>query len=352
MSFAELERLVRRDPARRGLAAFRASGVPFASGELEAAARSIANDGRMVAIVTGFSVPGPDGWTAETDGPPGALYLAHVLRELGCGVLLVSDSVGIPQLKVGCAFWDLAADMIREFPFEAGEANAPARSSNDAAYDANSDAWVEAFFDSPAGRGLTHLIAIERAGPTHTVESLLRQNRDTPPPVQKFLAEVPPEGRNVCVNMQGESINGRTAKTHRLLEIAAARADLTTIGILDGGNEIGAGSIPWEVVREAGSSRAGATAACRIATNHVILAGVSNWGAYALAHAVCRLRHDLTPLLVGGAEQQRQLIAALVGEAGAVDGVTRLREATVDGLPMETYLQMLVGIRRMFDLAP
>ena len=40
----------------------------------------------------------------------------------------------------------------------------------------------------------------------------------------------------------------------------------------------------------------------------------------------------------------------IVRETTAVDGVTRLREATVDGLPLETYLQILAGLRRLVDL--
>ena len=35
-------------------------------------------------------------------------------------------------------------------------------------------------------------------------------------------------------------------------------------------------------------------------------------------------------------------------EGGAVDGVTGRHEATVDGLPLETYLQVYAGIREIF----
>jgi hypothetical protein len=48
-----------------------------------------------------------------------------------------------------------------------------------------------------------------------------------------------------------------------------------------------------------------------------------------------------------GIESQRALIETLVREGGAVDGVSRRREATVDGLPLETYLQILAGVRQL-----
>jgi hypothetical protein len=45
------------------------------------------------------------------------------------------------------------------------------------------------------------------------------------------------------------------------------------------------------------------------------------------------------------------LIETLVRGAGAVDGVTRKRQASVDGLPLETYLQIPIGIRRACGLS-
>jgi hypothetical protein len=162
-----------------------------------------------------------------------------------------------------------------------------------------------------------------------------------------FESEVPEVDRNLCHNMRGESINPFTAKVHRLFEeVAVCRPDVATIGIADGGNEIGMGCYPWRLLRTAIAFGPAARVACRIATHHTLLAGVSNWGGYALALAVCELlgrgklaqRWDL--------DDQRTLVETLVSQAGAVDGVTRTRQATVDGLPLETYLQPLYGFRQ------
>src|SRR5262249_2075095 len=101
---------------------------------------------------------------------------------------------------------------------------------------------------------LTHLIALERVGP----------GRD---------------GR--CRNMRGLDLTDQTTPIHLSFEDAARRTPpLVTIGIGDGGNEIGMGKIPPEMI--AHNILHGERIACRVPTDHLIVAGVSNWGAYAL----------------------------------------------------------------------
>jgi hypothetical protein len=179
---------------------------------------------------------------------------------------------------------------------------------------------------------------------------LARQTRVGPPPQADFEREVPPESRNVCHNMRGMNIDAQTAQTHRLFELAAEQPHkITTVGMADGGNELGMGSFPWEVLQQAIAFGPGGRIACRIAADYTLIAGVSNWAAYALA-ASCAALRDRRDLLAGwNIESQRALIETLVHQAGAVDGVTRLRQATVDGLPLETYLQALRGILELVE---
>jgi hypothetical protein len=108
--------------------------------------------------------------------------------------------------------------------------------------------------------------------------------------------------------------------------------------------------VPWEVLREAIAFGPGGRVACRVAADHTIVAGVSNWAAYALANIIALLAGRRELAHPWSVDSQRELIETLVREAGAVDGVTRRREATVDGLPLETYLQMLAGIRQLCGL--
>lgn len=341
--FSALEAATHQDLCGRGLAAHRIADWWLDAGELRRAAVSLCR-ARAVAIVTGFPIVTAQGVVAETDGPPGALFLAGILDALGVETMLIGDAVCSQVLAAGLEHCGLKRVELLDFPFEPGGPEEPARACNDAPYNTHSDAWVEAFLASPTGLRLSHLVAIERAGPSHTVESLAAQARQGRPPVEDFLSAVPPECRNVCQNMRGVSINGHVAKTHRLFEVLAhSRREVVTVGLADGGNELGVGSLPWEVVAQAATSPLGGRIACRIAATHLLLAGVSNWAAYALGAALVCLRRETELVRRHGVSQQAQLIEALV-RAGAVDGVTGRREPTVDGLDLPSYLAVLQTI--------
>ncbi|HEX7378661.1 MAG TPA: glutamate cyclase domain-containing protein, partial [Pirellulales bacterium] len=112
LDFSALEAIVRQDPSGRGVAGYRHDGQWLAAGMLERAARDLAERGDAVAIVTGFCVADLDPPMAETDGPPGALYLARALLALGKKVALVSDGSGLDLLRLGCRLWNLDAPLI------------------------------------------------------------------------------------------------------------------------------------------------------------------------------------------------------------------------------------------------
>jgi hypothetical protein len=276
--------------------------------------------------------------TAETDGPPGALLLARALTALGIDVLLVSDRYGVPLLEAGCDHLGLARGNVHEMPIEphAVDDRLP-----------RSDRWCEEFFAGPA-RGASHLVAIERPGPSHTPASLARQPRTGPVPVERFEREVPREDYNRCHNMRGERIDPWVAKTEQLFAwIDRQRASITTIGIGDGGNEIGMGAIAWEVLAAAVATPPAGRIACRVPCDHLLLAGVSDWGAYGLALATALLRGAAAEAAAWDAPGQAELIRVLVDRAGAVDGVTGQHAATVDGLDLDVYLAALVRLRKV-----
>src|SRR5437868_2848656 len=100
LEFSQLEAVTRRDPAKRGLASLRDEcGSALLSGALESAARELAQHGRRVLIVTGFAIVTPDGVAAETDGPPGAIYLAAMLRAAEIDAVPASDCYGASLLR-------------------------------------------------------------------------------------------------------------------------------------------------------------------------------------------------------------------------------------------------------------
>jgi hypothetical protein len=81
--------------------------------------------------------------------------------------------------------------------------------------------------------------------------------------------------------------------------------------------------------------------ASTVAVKHLVVAGVSNWGAYGIVAELARLAGR--PLL-HTAEEERAMVQACV-EAGAVDGLTHRREPTVDGLPLPAHIGMLELLR-------
>jgi hypothetical protein len=347
LPWADLESLVRRDPARRGVASYVSHGSSLCPDHLAAAAHDMAERATAVGIVTGFCIVDAVPPAAETDGPPSTIFLARALQALDVAVVLITDCYGVASLEVGCDRCGLSRAIIREFPLAAAAEDAPDRGPGDIPECPRAQAWVNDFLRSDVGHNLSHLVAIERVGPSHTIGSLCAQGRAGPAPRKEFVEDVPLDSRGVCHNMRGQPIDRYTARTHCLFEAIAERGlAITTIGIGDGGNEIGMGSIPWETLRSAINLGPGGRVACRIATDFTLLAGVSDWAAYALAMAVCRLRHS-DWVAAWGAEGQRAMIEALVSEAGAVDGVTGRREPTVDGLPLETYLQVFSGIHAL-----
>lgn len=332
----DLEQLIRRDPARRGLIAHEEQRGPLCSGHLAQAARDLAENGQRVAIVTGFFIPAAEPPAAETDGPPGAALLAAALHAAGISAILVTDEHCRRAVEVAARTMNLPASIV----------TVPGRSPHEI------DAWFEATNNDLTQPPWTHLIAIERVGPSHTRHSVEQQ---TPTPqaqdIELFEQLVAPSDRDRCFNMRGTCLDNQTAPLHRLFELAGRTKTLKTIGIGDGGNEIGMGSIPWQELQQRLTNPGVAHIPCRIATNWTIVAGVSNWGAMALAAATLQLRDQQSNLQPWTANHQRESLKQLVTEGPAVDGITRLAEATVDGLPFLTYIQPWEGIRRALGLA-
>jgi hypothetical protein len=152
--------------------------------------------------------------------------------------------------------------------------------------------------------------------------------------------------------MRGESINALTAKTHLLFEaVGNAGRAITTIGLGDGGNEIGMGQFDFETMVEAIGPGSAPRIISRIATDFTIIAGVSDWAAYALALAVGRLCDAPELGRDWDAPRQRALIEQMVLRTQAVDGLTLRREPTVDGLPLDVYLRPLEAMRKLLGYA-
>ncbi len=106
------------------------------------------------------------------------------------------------------------------------------------------------------------------------------------------------------------------------------------------------GKIPWRVIRK--NIARGGLIACRVATQYLIVCGISNWGAYGLGFAVNLLRGqtDFRELLAEA--QEFAILQAMVEQGPLVDGVSAKQTLSVDGLPFDRYIE---PFRRFREIA-
>jgi hypothetical protein len=328
-SLDSIRSIIQEDVARRGLRADPESNLITAcEGDFQSACQSLASkkDAR-VAIITGFYIPHALPPCGETDGPLGAVFLSRALTPLGIQVVLATDSFCLKALEVGLG----AAGLRKQVPV------VPLPSVEAAGALSLTDYWNA--FAERAG-SLTHLIALERVGPSYTPEILQSQPGTSLVDVQQFVHEVPPEHHNRCHTMRGRDITANMSPAHRLFEVAAdPDKGITTFGIGDGGNEIGMGKIPWSVIRR--NIPNGGLVACRVPTDHLIVCGVSNWGAYGLGAGVRILRNMRPEDELFDLEREKELLEIMVEKGPLVDGVSGSPTATVDGLEIDDYIKPL-----------
>ena len=139
--------------------------------------------------------------------------------------------------------------------------------------------------------------------------------------------------------MRGVSIRSNTAQVDLLFDLA--RGTIPTIGIGDGGNEIGMGN-----VRNAISEKL-SLVPCRTETDYLIIATVSNWGAYGLAAGLSQLAEE--ELLISSGELRAFLSRTVA--MGSVDGMSGRPVLRVDGFPVETEVSILEELRQASGFA-
>jgi hypothetical protein len=281
---------IQTDPGNRGLARDPHDNLLTACpGDLAAACRSIANtDKASLAVITGFYIASATPPAFETDGPLGAVFLARALLPSDVQVGLVTDSWCIPALLAGINFCNLAPSVT-----------------------------VQRVVTEPIGP-VTHVLAIERVGPND---------------------------QGQCFTMRGRDVTEFTEPAHTMFRGEANTSRPPTIGIGDGGNEIGMGKIAHETIVK--NIPNGDLIHCRVATDHLIVCGVSNWGAYALAAGVYILRGVKPPADLFDPDREREILEVMVREGPLVDGATGKQTATVDGLSWDEYVKPLVRIREI-----
>lgn len=303
MGFAELEgvigRTVKRDISRMKV---------FAEGNLEKAAISIMNTPNAhVGIVTGFFIRHATPPSPETDGLGGMAHLAAGLLNSGIPVTVITD---VPCSK---AVWAVTTELPENVGLEV------VCLSETAVRDLRHRL-------ATSERPVTHLIAIERVSP----------GSDGKPHRE-----------------HGWDMSDDTAPLHLLFEDPGWQKPWVTIGIGDGGNEIGMGVLPKDIVSD--DIPNGDLVAAVVSADHLIVAGVSTWGGYGLLSAMAMvapeyaqsLLQDFTP------EMDRRYLAAAVDVGQAVDDSRPEQPGrplmSVDKLPWEYHASVLLEIKSIAD---
>jgi len=287
---AAIEAEVCRDVGRGTQALIDAS-----RGELAAAARALAG-ATSIGFITGFFVPRDDVAAPETDGPVGTALLAAALGACGIAVRIAVDSPCADAVRA--AVHETGIDVTVD---EVGVVDRPG-------IERVAAAWRAA--------GVSHAVAIERCG-------------------------LSPDGRPR--NMRGVDVSPWTAP----LDDLYTAAPWIRIGVGDGGNEIGMGKLPPGLI--AGTVPNGERIACITGCDHLVVAGVSNWGAYGLMAALAVVHDAWSPAFAKflTAECDLAVTRAIVEKTGAVDGVTARNEPTVDGFPAKVHAALINELRRI-----
>ncbi len=222
-------------------------------------------------ITTGFYITG--GKAAETDGPPGAVVMGMALNRTGFKVIYVTDKHALPFLAPDIA----PGNGLIEFPITDAE---------------KSRAFAKGLIEEIRP---DVIISTERCGAC---------------------------ARGAYLNMRCRDISENTAKIDYLFD-----GSTRTVGIGDGGNEIGMGNLASEVARHANLTPEPPAAA----VDRLIIASVSNWGACGLVAALSLLVGEN---LLPGVEWEKEFIREIV-RRGAADGVSGINRPTVDGFSLE-----------------
>ena len=238
---------------------------------------------KRVAVVSGFYIPGAD--APETDGPGGAVMLARAVYREGRESEIWTDELCLSVMRAAAAAAGYPRRLVR---------TAPPRLAD----------------ESPDGLIFTERLGRAEDGGYYNFRKI--DISAWTPPLDELAAEAKERG-------------------------------IPTLGIGDGGNEVGMGNFHEELKR---LLPAYASCLCTVRTDYALAVDVSNWGAYALTAALSFMWGNWR-----GPEAGEELaMLKAVKELGAVDGISRLPELTVDGFDIATQDKIISSLNELWEL--
>ena len=247
------------------------------------AANKILNNKGVVFITTGFFIVYSK--APETDGPPGSILLGNVLKKLGYEVIYVTDKWSIDVIN------GITNDRVIEFPVENHEKSIDFAKK-----------ILDKFNPSVS-------ISIERA-------SLMKDG--------------------TYRNWKSQDISKYNAKIDYIFKYAS-----NTIGIGDGGNEIGMGNLSDEIKKTNGLPDNPAVTK----VDELIISSCSNWGAYGL---ICSLSEQMAKNFLPKINDAMDIIKKTV-DLGAVEGLSGKKIYAVDGRSLEDDSVCLKDLHNYLD---
>ncbi|MBI2846421.1 MAG: DUF4392 domain-containing protein [Chloroflexi bacterium] len=251
------------------------------------AARFILDNKGTAIIATGFYIRSAA--APETDGPPGAIAMGKALRSLGYNVHYVTDKYSASLLKATAT----SGEHLVEFPISDHE---------------SSQKFAKDLINKVRP---TVLISIERCG--------FSKNK-------------------AYLNMRNLDISEFTAKIDYLFT-----NQKKTVGVGDGGNEIGMGNLA-QFIPQVGTLVPDPAVT---PVTKLVIASVSNWGAYGLVAALSLLAKKNLLISV---DEEKQLIRKIV-DLGAVDGISAQRKYAVDAFELEENAKTLAELHSLLKTA-
>ncbi len=243
---------------------------------------------KRIMILTGFLIK--DAGVGETDGPLGSLSIGKALEDLGKEVVFVTDKYSHHLLEEGKKLLGIKGK-VEMVPY-------------DKAAIFSRDLFDEFQPD--------HFLAIERPGKA---------------------------ANGNFHSMRGEDLSDLIPATDVLM-LTAMEKGIKTTAIGDGGNELGMGKIKDQIIEHV---KYGNLIVAELASDNLIVAGVSNWGGHGLAAGLSIITGKD---LLYDKEMEKKALETIVA-AGSVDGCTKENVATVDGISLEKNLNVIEGMKNI-----
>jgi D-glutamate cyclase len=258
---------------------------------------------------------------AETDGPPGAAFLARAINRAYHAVPFIF----IEENLVHSMSMVVNAAGLKVLP--------------------PSQAIKTPLYHAPINSASVLSFPIEKDMAIKKANELIKKYQP------KAVITIEKGGMNeeeVIHTSRGVDSSKYMAKIDYLVQ-EAIKNNVTTIGIGDGGNEIGMGCIQEEIRKNIPFGdkckcpcQTGIAPATR--TDFLITAAISNWGAYGLAAGISLLKNDIS-IFHNGEVEKRVLQKA--ADAGFIDGINGYTEPGADGLPSRVHESFVEVLREL-----